>query len=69
VVAPTQLAIAKTPDGATITAGQAATFTITVTNSGPTAAGGVVITDPLPVRFYDARSQLVDLAKQGLGRV
>jgi hypothetical protein len=31
--------------------------------------GTFVITDPLPVRFYDARSQLVDLAKQGLGRV
>ena len=42
------LAIAKTPDGTSISAGAAATFTIVVTNNGPGTANGVAINDPLP---------------------
>ena len=42
------LAIAKTPDDGQIIAGQAATFTITVTNPGTGAAHGVTISDNLP---------------------
>src|SRR5438067_1305291 len=42
------LAIAKTPDGGTVTAGSTATFTIVVTNNGPGTATGVAISDPLP---------------------
>src|SRR5205814_958748 len=43
------LAIAKTPDSGTITAGDTATFTIVVTNLGPgTATGVTLVDDPLP---------------------
>jgi uncharacterized repeat protein (TIGR01451 family) len=42
------ISIAKTPDGATITAGDTATFTIVVTNLGPGTAASVTISDPLP---------------------
>ncbi len=40
--------VVKTPDGATISAGQTATFTIVVTNDGPGVATGVTLTDALP---------------------
>ena len=42
------LSIAKTPDAATITAGQTATFTIVATNNGVGTALNVAISDPLP---------------------
>ena len=42
------LSVAKTPEGGVVTAGDVATFTITVTNDGPGTARNVVITDPLP---------------------
>ena len=42
------LVVAKTPDSATITAGQTATFTVVVTNNGPGTANNVAISDPLP---------------------
>ena len=42
------LTIAKTPDGATITAGATATFTIVVTNIGPGTATNVTLSDALP---------------------
>ena len=47
VTGPT-LTIAKTPDGQTITAGDTATFTIVVTNTGNGNANAVVIDDTLP---------------------
>jgi uncharacterized repeat protein (TIGR01451 family) len=42
------LSIEKTPDGGTVTAGDYASFTITVTNAGPGAATNVDIDDSLP---------------------
>jgi uncharacterized repeat protein (TIGR01451 family) len=42
------LSIDKTPDGGTVTAGDYASFTITVTNAGPGAATNVDIEDTLP---------------------
>jgi uncharacterized repeat protein (TIGR01451 family) len=42
------LTISKTPDGGTVTAGDYASFTITVTNNGPGAATNVDIDDTLP---------------------
>jgi uncharacterized repeat protein (TIGR01451 family) len=42
------LAIVKTPDNGTITAGETATFTVVVTNNGPGTVNGVTLTDPLP---------------------
>ena len=42
------LSIEKTPDGGTVTAGDYASFTITVTNAGPGAATNVDIDDTLP---------------------
>src|SRR5206468_6819440 len=41
--------IVKTPDNATVNAGDSLKFTITVSNSGPGAATNVVMTDTLPV--------------------
>jgi uncharacterized repeat protein (TIGR01451 family) len=42
------LAISKTPDGGSVTAGDYASFTVTVTNNGPGAATNVDIDDTLP---------------------
>jgi uncharacterized repeat protein (TIGR01451 family) len=42
------LTVAKTPDGGSVTAGDYASFTITVTNNGPGAATNVDIDDTLP---------------------
>jgi uncharacterized repeat protein (TIGR01451 family) len=51
------LLIVKTPDGATITAGQNAVFSITLTNQGPGTATGVQINDALPAGFTWTVSQ------------
>jgi uncharacterized repeat protein (TIGR01451 family) len=40
--------ITKTADNSTITAGQTAGFTVTITNEGLATATGVTLTDPLP---------------------
>lgn len=45
------LALTKSIDPATAVAGTNATFTLSVTNAGPSDAAGVVITDTLPVGF------------------
>jgi uncharacterized repeat protein (TIGR01451 family) len=45
-----QLTIAKTADGAIVNPGQPIGFTITVTNLGPGAANGVILSDPLPIK-------------------
>ena len=45
---PPALLVVKTPDGATINAGDTATFTIVVSNTGAGPALGVTLTDPLP---------------------
>src|SRR5437763_44517 len=42
------LTVVKTPDGQTINAGDTATFTIVVTNTGVGTANNVTITDTLP---------------------
>ena len=42
------LAVAKTDGSATYTPGGSATYTVTVTNGGPSEASNVTITDPLP---------------------
>ena len=41
------VSITKTPDS-TVTAGDQVTYTVVVSNAGPSAAAGVVMTDPLP---------------------
>ncbi|MPZ14502.1 MAG: DUF11 domain-containing protein [Chloroflexi bacterium] len=43
-----KLTVSKTPDGETIYAGQTASFTMTVTNTGSGAAANVQLTDTLP---------------------
>lgn len=48
---PPDISVAKTPDGATISAGDNAVFTIVVTNNGPIAAENVTLTDTLPAGF------------------
>jgi uncharacterized repeat protein (TIGR01451 family) len=42
------LSIEKTPDGGTVTAGDTASFTITVTNNGPGTATNIDVDDTLP---------------------
>ena len=42
------LAVTKTDGSATYTPGGTATYTIVVTNAGPSSAGNVTLTDPLP---------------------
>ena len=42
------ISVLKTPDEATIDAGDTAAFTIVVTNNGPGSAYGVALNDPLP---------------------
>src|SRR5205823_3001560 len=46
---PPNLTVVKTPDGQTINAGDTATFTIVVTNTGTGVAKSVTLTDTLPV--------------------
>ena len=45
---PSNLHVVKTPDGGTINAGDTATFTIVVSNSGPATANSVTLNDALP---------------------
>src|SRR5437867_3185224 len=45
---PPHLSIVKTPDGQMINAGDTATFTIVVSNTGTGVAKSVTLTDPLP---------------------
>ena len=54
------LVVGKTVDNASANVGQTVTFTVTVANSGPDTASGVVIHDPLPAGLTwssDAPSQ------------
>ncbi len=57
VVSSADLAITKT-GGATVTAGGQATYTVTVTNNGPSNAVGVVVTDVLPAGMTFASSSV-----------
>lgn len=52
------LSITKTDAPDPATAGQQVTYTITVSNAGPDAAGGVVVTDTLPVDVHYVTSSL-----------
>ncbi len=47
-VSASDVTVAETADQATISAGSAAGFTITLTNTGTVAASGVTLSDPLP---------------------
>jgi uncharacterized repeat protein (TIGR01451 family) len=47
----TDLSILKTLDPAIPVAGETATYTLVVTNGGPSDATGVTVTDPLPVQL------------------
>ena len=49
IAAPTaDLAVTKTTASSTLTTGNSVTYTITVTNNGPSAATNVIVTDDLP---------------------
>src|ERR1700736_647969 len=48
VVSRADIAVAKIASSGTVTVGSNVTFTVTVTNNGPSDATGVQITDPLP---------------------
>src|SRR4029077_20200533 len=48
IVSQADIAVAKIASSGTVTAGSNVTFTITVTNNGPSTASGVVVTDQLP---------------------
>ncbi|WP_318199858.1 hypothetical protein [Streptomyces sp. SCL15-4] len=48
VLAAADLAVTKAADATTVTVGQTVTYRITVRNSGPNEATGVVVTDELP---------------------
>src|SRR4029077_5628649 len=48
IVSQADIAVAKIASSGTVTAGSNVTFTITVTNNGPSNASGVVVTDQLP---------------------
>src|SRR5207302_5422123 len=48
VVSRADIAVAKIASSATVTVGSTVTFTVTVTNNGPSDATGVQITDQLP---------------------
>ena len=48
VITSTDLELVKTDDADPVTAGQNLTYTLFVTNHGPSDATGVVVTDPLP---------------------
>jgi uncharacterized repeat protein (TIGR01451 family) len=56
VVSRADIAVAKIASSATVRVGSNVTFTITVTNNGPSDATGVQVTDPLPggVTFVSA---------------
>jgi uncharacterized repeat protein (TIGR01451 family) len=58
VLVAADLAVAKVATPDSVTAGTALTYTITITNNGPSEATGVTVTDPLPagVTFQAAGS-------------
>ncbi len=49
---PANVVVTKTADSASISAGQTAGYTLTITNSGGAAALGVTLNDPLPAGLY-----------------
>ena len=50
------LQIVKTVNNSTPKVGEVVTFTLVVTNNGPEAANGVVVTDELPIGFTNANN-------------
>ncbi|MGL4340208.1 MAG: DUF6923 family protein, partial [Rhodoglobus sp.] len=53
---PTDLSIVKTANTATFTAGDSLTYSVTVTNEGPGASSGSVISDVLPASLSNVRN-------------
>jgi uncharacterized repeat protein (TIGR01451 family) len=62
------ISIDKTDNGADATAGDFYTYTVTITNSGPSEASNIVVTDTLPAHTTFARSANATCNQVGLTR-
>ncbi|MEM7093500.1 MAG: hypothetical protein AAF567_10900 [Actinomycetota bacterium] len=56
------LSITKTADPATVVAGESITYTVTVTNGGPTAVTGAAVIDALPAELSSATASCAAVA-------
>ena len=63
VVGTPNVTVTKTADCATISAGQTAGFTVTITNTGNAPATGVTLNDPLPAGQGDDINWVIDTTK------
>jgi uncharacterized repeat protein (TIGR01451 family) len=62
ILAP-QITLTKTADQSSITVGQTAGFTVTVTNGGAGTANGVTLSDPLPAGLGKDVNWQIDMTK------
>ena len=58
-----QLAVVKTADSATVTPGEAAGFTVTISNTGSVAATDVTLSDPLPAGAGNDINWMIDTTR------